>query len=108
MFVAGGVPDDHEAAEGRCRAISRRTIGLPWDLRFGVADGADQVRQRVRDIAQHGVDLIKIIATGAFLAHGSDPHAVEFTYDEIRAAVEEAAHKGLQAWPRTPTRPRAS
>lgn len=71
-------------------------IGLPWDLRFGVADGVDQVRQRVRDIAQHGVDLIKLLATGAFLAHGSDPHAVEYSYDEIRAAVEEAAHKGLK------------
>ncbi len=71
-------------------------IGLPWDLRFGVADGVDQVRQRVRDIAQRDVDLIKLLATGAFLAHGSDPHAVEYSYDEIRAAVEEAAHKGLK------------
>ena len=53
----------------------------------------DQVRQRVRDIAQHGVDLIKVLATGAFLAHGSDPKAVEYTYDELRAAVEEAAQR---------------
>jgi imidazolonepropionase-like amidohydrolase len=71
-------------------------IPLPWDLDFGVADGADEVRQRVRDIARHGVDVIKILATGAFLAHGSDPHAVEYSYDEIRAAVEEAGHKGLK------------
>jgi imidazolonepropionase-like amidohydrolase len=71
-------------------------IGLPWDLRFGIADGVDQVRQRVRDIAQHGVDVIKVLATGAFLAHGSNPHAVEYTYDELLAAVEEAGHKGLK------------
>lgn len=71
-------------------------IGLPWDLKFGIADGVDQVRQRVRDIAQHGVDVIKLLATGAFLAHGSDPHAVEYSYDEIAAAVEEARHKGLK------------
>jgi imidazolonepropionase-like amidohydrolase len=71
-------------------------IGLPWDLKFGIADGVDQVRQRVRDIAQHGVDLVKVLATGAFLAHGSNPHAVEYTYEELRAAVEEAAHKGLK------------
>ena len=71
-------------------------IALPWDLKFGVADGVDQVRQRVRDIAQHGVDLIKILATGAFLAHGSNPKAVEYTYDELRAAVEEATNKGLK------------
>jgi len=71
-------------------------IVLPWDLKFGVADGVDQVRQRVRDIAQNGVDLIKVLATGAFLTHGSDPKAVEYSYDELRAAVEEAAHKGLK------------
>jgi imidazolonepropionase-like amidohydrolase len=71
-------------------------ISLPWDLDFGVADGVDEVRQRVRDIARHGVDVIKILATGAFLAHGSDPHAVEYSYDELRAAVEEAIHKGLK------------
>ena len=95
MFVAGA----YVTITGGGGAMSgdlAPDIGLPWDLRFGVADGADQVRQRVRDIAQHGVDVIKVLATGAFLAHGSDPHAVEFTYDELRAAVEEAAHKGLK------------
>ena len=69
---------------------------LPWDLRFGVADGADQVRQRVRALEANGVDLIKVIASGAFLSHGSDPATDDFTYDEIRAAVEEANKKGLR------------
>lgn len=95
MFVAGA----YLTITGGGGAMSgdlAPDIGLPWDLRFGVADGAEQVRQRVRDIAQHGVDVIKVIATGAFLAHGSDPHAVEYTYDELRAAVEEAGHKGLK------------
>jgi imidazolonepropionase-like amidohydrolase len=71
-------------------------IQLPWDLKFGVADGPDQVRQRVRDIAQYGVDLIKIIATGAFLTHGSNPGSPEYTFEELRAAVEEAGKKGLK------------
>jgi imidazolonepropionase-like amidohydrolase len=95
MFVAGA----YLTITGGGGAMSgdlAPDIGLPWDLRFGIADGVDQVRQRVRDIAQHDVDLIKILATGAFLAHGSNPHAVEYSYEEIRAAVEEAAHKGLR------------
>jgi imidazolonepropionase-like amidohydrolase len=94
MFVAGA----YLTITGGGGAITgfAPDVALPWDLRFGVADGVDQVRQRVRDIAQHDVDLIKILATGAFLTHGSNPHAVEYTYDEIRAAVEEAAHKGLK------------
>ena len=95
MFVAGA----YLTITGGGGAMSgglAPDIGLPWDLRFGVADGVDQVRQRVRDIAQHGVDVIKLLATGAFLAHGSNPKAVEYTYDELRAAVEEATHKGLK------------
>jgi imidazolonepropionase-like amidohydrolase len=94
MFVAGA----YLTITGGGGAITgfAPDVALPWDLRFGVADGVDQVRQRVRDIAQHDVDLIKVLATGAFLTHGSNPHAVEYTYDEIRAAVEEASHKGLK------------
>jgi imidazolonepropionase-like amidohydrolase len=94
MFVAGA----YLTITGGGGAITgfAPDVALPWDLRFGVADGVDQVRQRVRDIAQHDVDLIKVLATGAFLTHGSNPHAVEYTYDELRAAVEEAAHKGLK------------
>ena len=71
-------------------------ITLPWDLRFGVADGADEVRQRVRALEANDVDLIKVIATGAFLSHGSTPTTDDFTYEEIRAAVEEANKKGLR------------
>ena len=94
MFVAGA----YLTITGGGGAITgfAPDLTLPWDLRFGIADGVDQVRQRVRDIAQHGVDLIKVLATGAFLTHGSDPHAVEYSYEEIRAAVEEAAQKGLK------------
>jgi imidazolonepropionase-like amidohydrolase len=71
-------------------------IQLPWDMKFGIADGPDQVRQRVRDIAQYGVDLIKVLATGAFLTHGSNPGSPENTFEELRAAVEEAGKKGLK------------
>lgn len=94
MFVAGA----YLTITGGGGAITgfAPDVALPWDLRFGIADGVDQVRQRVRDIAQHDVDLIKVLATGAFLTHGSDPHAVEYGDDELRAAVEEAAHKGLK------------
>jgi len=94
MFVAGA----YLTITGGGGAVTgfAPDLVLPWDLRYGIADGPDQVRQRVRDIAAQGVDLIKVLATGAFLAHGSDPHAVEYGYDEMRAAVEEAAHKGLK------------
>ncbi len=67
---------------------------VPVDLRFGVADSADQVRARVRKILHGGADFIKVIATGAVLTEGTMPGAPEFTEAEIRAGVEEAALYG--------------
>lgn len=71
-------------------------LELPLELRFGVADGPDQVRQRVREIIRRGAGVIKILSTGAVLTIGSQPGAQEFNEDEIRAAAEEAGKAGLK------------
>jgi imidazolonepropionase-like amidohydrolase len=71
-------------------------VGLPPDMRLGVANSADEVRQRVREILNHGADLIKIIATGAVLAPGTKPGVQEFSEEEIHAAVTEAAKYGAR------------
>ncbi len=65
---------------------------LPRDLRFGVANSADEVRAVVREILHRGAGFIKVIATGAVLTEGTTPGAPEFSEDEIRAAVEEASY----------------
>jgi imidazolonepropionase-like amidohydrolase len=72
-----GLPPDVDAA-------------VPRDLRFGVANSADEVRRVVRDLLHGGADFIKVIATGAVLTEGTVPSAPEFSETEIRAAVEEA------------------
>lgn len=71
-------------------------VGLPPDMRLGVANDAQEVRQRVREILHHGADLIKIIATGAVLAPGTRPGVQEFSEEEIHAAVTEAARYGAR------------
>ena len=71
-------------------------VGLPADMRLGVANNAQEVRQRVREILNHGADLIKIIATGAVLAPGTKPGVQEFSEEEIHAAVTEAAKYGAR------------
>jgi imidazolonepropionase-like amidohydrolase len=43
-------------------------VEVPRTFRFGVANTADEVRARVREILNRGADLIKVIATGAVLA----------------------------------------
>lgn len=69
-------------------------VVVPRDLRFGVADTADEVRRRVRELLNGGADFIKVIATGAVLTIGTKPGVPEFSEDEIRAAVDEAARYG--------------
>jgi imidazolonepropionase-like amidohydrolase len=69
-------------------------IVLPHELRFGVANSADEVREKVRLILNGGADLIKVLATGAVSVPNSTPGAPEYTEPELRAAVEEAAKYG--------------
>ncbi len=67
---------------------------LPRDLRIGVADTVDEVRSAVRRLIGGGADLIKVIATGAVMTEGTTPGAPEFTEEQLRVAVEEAALLG--------------
>jgi imidazolonepropionase-like amidohydrolase len=67
---------------------------VPRDLRAGVADSVDEVRTAVRRVLHGGADLVKVIATGAVMTAGGVPGAPEFSEDEIRAAVDEAALYG--------------
>ena len=69
-------------------------VTIPFDYRFGVANTADEVRTRVRAILNGGADFIKIIATGAVLTEGTKPGTSEYTEEQIRAAVEQAAEYG--------------
>jgi imidazolonepropionase-like amidohydrolase len=69
-------------------------VSLPLMFRFGVANSADHVRERVRAILNGGADFIKLIATGAVFTRGTKPGVAEFTEDQIRAAVEQASAYG--------------
>jgi imidazolonepropionase-like amidohydrolase len=71
-------------------------IQLPWDLHYGEANSPWEVRQKVRLLAHDGVDVIKILSSGAVLTHGSNPKSQEFTPEELHAAVDEASQFGLK------------
>jgi imidazolonepropionase-like amidohydrolase len=52
--------------------------------------GVDGVRRAVREHAERGVDLIKIMASGGNMTPGSRPDRSQFSTAELRAAVDEA------------------
>ncbi len=69
-------------------------VEVPADMRAGVvADAADTTR-KVNALFQHGADSIKLIATGAVLAQGTEPGQQELSEDEMRAAVTVAKARG--------------
>jgi imidazolonepropionase-like amidohydrolase len=94
MYVAGA----YITISGGAGALTgfAPDIPLPWDLHYGEANSPWEVRQKVRLLAHDGVDLIKVLSTGAVLTHGSSPGSVEFTPEELQAAVDEASHFGLR------------
>jgi imidazolonepropionase-like amidohydrolase len=58
-----------------------------------VADGADAVRKAARHQLREGSDFLKIHVSGG-VASPTDPlHSVQYTPDEITAAVTEARHR---------------
>src|SRR5437879_9739226 len=94
MYVAGA----YITITGGAGAMTGQApdIQLPWDLHYGEANSPWEVRQRVRQLAHDGVDLIKVLSTGAVLTDGSNPSSIEFTPEELNAAVDEASHFGLR------------
>ena len=94
MYVAGA----YITITGGAGAMTGQApdIQLPWDLHYGEANSPWEVRQKVRLLAHDGVDLIKMLSTGAVLTHGSNPASVEFTPEELQAGVDEAKHFGLR------------
>jgi imidazolonepropionase-like amidohydrolase len=59
-----------------------------------ICDGVDEVRKRVREVLQAGADVIKICTTGGVLSPTDRPEYVQFSPEEIQAAVDEARYRG--------------
>src|SRR5260370_8997782 len=65
-------------------------IQLPWDLHYGEANSPWEVRQKVRLLAHDGVDVVKMVSTGAALTLGSGPPSLECTVDQLLAGGDVA------------------
>ncbi len=85
-----GITGGHGDATGFLPGI------LEMDWRRGVADGPGEVLKAVRYQIKHGAEVIKIVATAGVLSFEKSVGAQQMTFEEIRAAVEEAARHGLK------------
>jgi imidazolonepropionase-like amidohydrolase len=68
--------------------------GHCWPMGGEVA-GVEALRRAVRERAERGVDVVKIMASGGIMTEGTDLRACQFTPEEMRAVVDEAHRHGL-------------
>jgi imidazolonepropionase-like amidohydrolase len=61
----------------------------------GAVAGPEELRRAVRDRAEHGVDVVKIMTSGGLMTAGTDVLACQFALDELRVVVDEAHRLGL-------------
>jgi imidazolonepropionase-like amidohydrolase len=71
-----------------------RTGGHCWFL-GGQADTAAELVDAVEERARRGVDWIKVMATGGFRTHGTNPWRPQYTADQLAAVVDAAHQVGL-------------
>ena len=75
---------------GHCDENGYKPGLFDGDFKTGIADGPEQVRAAVRYQAKYGADVIKTCATGGVLSEGDAVGVPQYTYEELKAMVDEA------------------
>jgi imidazolonepropionase-like amidohydrolase len=70
---------------------------IPEDMRLGVASTPAEIANRSEFLIANGTDQLKLIATGAVLAVGTEPGEQELSEEAMRAAVTVATKHGTYA-----------
>jgi imidazolonepropionase-like amidohydrolase len=70
---------------------------LPADMRLGVVRDAAETKARAEFLFDNKVDFLKLIATGAVLAIGTEPGEPELTAAQISTAVKVAKERSSYA-----------
>jgi imidazolonepropionase-like amidohydrolase len=88
IFAAGhalSVPGGHGDSYYRPEVQVRRD---------GLINGADEARRAVRDLVKMHADVIKLLVTGGVMTDGSDVGLLQWTADELQAAIGQAHQLG--------------
>jgi imidazolonepropionase-like amidohydrolase len=60
----------------------------------GVADGAESIIHKVREVIKYGADVVKFCGSGGVFSKGDDPKREEYGPAEMKTLVEEAHRRG--------------
>ena len=75
---------------GHCDENGFRPGVAQQDPLHGVADGPEEIRKAVRLQIKYGADVIKTCATGGVLSEGDAVGATQYSFEELKALVDEA------------------
>jgi imidazolonepropionase-like amidohydrolase len=99
-FVSGPriVPAGHGlgVTGGHCDVTGYAPGVMELGPKDGVADGADEVLEAVRYQIKHGAQVIKTCATAGVLSFEGPVGAQQYSEEELRVMVEEAARHGVK------------
>ncbi|HEV8307503.1 MAG TPA: amidohydrolase family protein [Methylomirabilota bacterium] len=94
LFVGGraiGQTSGHSDARRRTDVGASCHTCNAMAFTLAIADGVTEVRRTVREQLRQGADHIKIMVSGGVASPYDPLDSLQYTVDEIRAAVEEAA-----------------
>lgn len=90
LTQTGGHGDKRPAMEPTGAAVPSRALGMT----HAVADGPDGVRRAVREELRRGADQIKVMAGGGVMSPTDRLESVQYSLEELTAAVATAAASG--------------
>jgi len=79
---------------GHCDENGFKPGLIDGGIKDGIANGPEEVRAAVRYMVKYGADVIKTCATGGVLSEGDAVGATQYTYEEMKALVDEATKLG--------------
>jgi imidazolonepropionase-like amidohydrolase len=88
-----GADDGGPTVVGAGPPITSRR-GHCWSM-GGEASGEGELRRAVRERAERGASVVKIMTSGGVMTPGTDMLGCQFGVDELRAVVDEAHRQGL-------------
>ena len=93
LTTTGGHGDSYTASGQTVKLLLDEYPGMP----SGICDGVESVRKTVREVLRAGADVIKVHSTGGVLSPTDHPEFTQFTVEELKVMVQEAAfRKGLK------------
>ena len=101
VIDAGKIPGPHLFVSGQLLSatgghgdINGFSPYLHFSNANGIVDGVDEIRKKIRWNIKYGADLIKFTATAGVLSEEESVGAPQFSAEEMKAMVDEAAMWG--------------